>query len=91
MSRIGAKEASKRKANNFRPLCSKESRELLVSAAPYGLRTKSLANFKTIPEDRHILGLYHHLVDTRHAPPSRAATNNSERFEASLKKFSMLS
>ena len=62
MSRISAKGASKRKASNFRPPCSKESRELLVSAAPYGLRTKSLANFKTIPKVRHILGYYHHLV-----------------------------
>ena len=72
MSRISSKEASKRKTNNFRPPCSKESRELLVLAAPYGLRTKSLVNFKTISEVRDILGYYHHLVDTRPAPPSRA-------------------
>ena len=72
MSHISAKGALKRKANNLIPPCSKESRELLASAAPYGLRTKSLANFKTIPEVRHILGYYHHLADTRPAPPSRA-------------------
>ena len=67
MSRISAKGASNRKANNLRPPCSKESRELLVSAAPYGLLTKILANIKTIPEVRRILGYYHYLVDTRPA------------------------
>ena len=72
MSRISAKGASKRKANYFGPPCSKKSAELLVSAAPYELRTKNMANIKTIPEVRHILGYYHHLVVTSPSPPSRA-------------------
>ena len=35
------------------------------------ITNESLANFKTIPEVQHIFGYYHHLVDTRPAPPSR--------------------